>query len=141
MPELSAASASGKAKSRSEKENPRQGPRACAKVCRGRGSSGLLWAHFSVTCANSPFVPHIELLIYSLSFSKIRDKCGARTMAPSGEAREPARASWVLGSLVPLHHKAKTLPAGAQAASPSSAGPQRQDARGIHRCAARRDRL
>lgn len=50
-------------------------------------------------------------------------------MAPSGEAPEPARASWVLGSLVSQHDKAKPLEDSTLAASPSSAGLQRQPVR------------
>lgn len=70
------------------------GPRE--QFCRGLGSSGLPWGHFSVTCGNAPLCSEYGAgNIFLEFFQNTQQVCGAKTMAPSGEARQPARASWV----------------------------------------------
>lgn len=92
-----------------KRKSPQSASGMGEQFCWGRGSSGLLWAHFSVTCGNSPLCSaHRAGNIFLEFFPNTHYKCGAKTMAQSGESLEPARASWILGS-VSQHHKAKPL--------------------------------
>lgn len=78
------------------------------RFCWGRGSSGLLWAHFSVTCGNSPLCSaHRAGNIFLEFFPNTHYKCGGQDNGPVGGgpgagARLLGPRLWFLNTTKPL---------------------------------------
>lgn len=80
------------------------------RFCRGRDSSGLLWAHFSVTCGNSPLCSaHQAGNIFLEFFQNTLQVWGQDNGPVGGGPGAGARLLGSRGSLGFQHDKAKSL--------------------------------